>query len=544
MAIARSKQTFKNVMGEAGDKTGALLPLAAAALCVLGQFLFTDYFLGTSQAAIIMTLILGGIVLLAELLNPKPSIRFVIGEVILEYLLSFIVLGFLVPVPSPYLLFIVLLAMFTYFQFGLKPMLIGLFSLIGLLTARYIQSGSAGNITTNGTLIVTLVIILIVTYYMVQFLRIAQDKIKVVEASTLEVLTHQKQVDSLINNISDGVIAVDKQLKVTTYNAAALDVLDLNTDIKGHKISALLTPIDAESKPVKMNDLLGTIASPTTNRDLRIKYTDGSTANLFLGIAPIYLGYGKETQNGYTILLRDITREKSLEDERDEFISVVSHELRTPIAISEGNIGNAEFILEKTGDMTAVRGALKEAHNQVLFLADMINDLSTLSRAERGVLEVEAEPIDIAALVTELESNYTPSAAKKGLELKITIDPSLTILSSSKLYVREVLQNFITNSIKYTETGSVTIAAQPVENGVAFIISDTGIGISKSDQDRVFDKFFRSEDFRTRQNSGTGLGLYVTMKLVRLIHAQVAVASKLNEGSVFTVTIPNFEQTK
>jgi signal transduction histidine kinase len=200
--------------------------------------------------------------------------------------------------------------------------------------------------------------------------------------------------------------------------------------------------------------------------------------------------------------------------------------------------------LEKTGDMTAVRGALKEAHNQVLFLADMINDLSTLSRAERGVLEVEPEAIDVPALVNELEKNYTPSATKKGLELKTVIDPKLQILSSSKLYVREVLQNFITNSIKYTETGSVTIAAYATDDGVSFVITDTGIGISKSDQERVFDKFFRSEDYRTRQNTGTGLGLYVTMKLVRLIHAQVAVTSKLNEGSIFTVTIPNFGVTK
>jgi signal transduction histidine kinase len=544
MQKAGNKNNFKNVLGEKNDKTGAFLPLAAAALCILGQFFFTDYFVNTSRTAIIVTLVLGSIALLAEALNKNPSTRWVIGEVIFEYIVAFIGLGFLIPIPSPYLLFIVLLAMFTYFQFGLKPMLVGLFSMIGLLTIRYIQIGASSNITSTSTTLVTLVVILIVTYYMVRFLRIAQDEIGAVEASSAKALTHQRQVDSLINNISDGVIAVDKRLRVTTFNAAALDVLDLNTDINGKLITSLLKPIDQEAKPVKLNDLLHVITAPTINRDLRIQYTDGSTANLFLGIAPIYLGYGQETKNGYTILIRDITREKSLEDERDEFISVVSHELRTPIAISEGNIGNAEFILEKTGDMTAVRGALKEAHNQVLFLADMINDLSTLSRAERGVLEVEPEAIDVPALVNELEKNYTPSATKKGLELKTVIDPKLQILSSSKLYVREVLQNFITNSIKYTETGSVTIAAYATDDGVSFVITDTGIGISKSDQERVFDKFFRSEDYRTRQNTGTGLGLYVTMKLVRLIHAQVAVTSKLNEGSIFTVTIPNFGVTK
>jgi signal transduction histidine kinase len=253
----------------------------------------------------------------------------------------------------------------------------------------------------------------------------------------------------------------------------------------------------------------------------------------------VRLGYGDSGQQGYVLLLRDITREKSLEEERDEFISVVSHELRTPIAISEGNISNAEFIVEKTGDIIAVKKALREAHNQVLFLADMINDLSTLSRAERGALEVTVEAINVIELCHELISNYQPSAQKKNLQLLGDFDPSLELLQTSRLYSREILQNFITNAIKYTQKGHVTLHAHPDPKGVRFAISDTGIGISKSDQERVFDKFFRSEDYRTRENSGTGLGLYVTMKLTRLIHAEITVSSELNTGSTFTIFMPN-----
>jgi len=112
---------------------------------------------------------------------------------------------------------------------------------------------------------------------------------------------------------------------------------------------------------------------------------------------------------------------------------------------------------------------------------------------------------------------------------------------SSKLYVREVLQNFITNAIKYTETGSVAITAAPAKNGVVFSVTDTGIGISKGDQEKVFDKFFRSEDYRTRQTNGTGLGLYVTMKLARILHAEIDLRSKLNKGSTFSIFIPNLQ---
>jgi signal transduction histidine kinase len=141
----------------------------------------------------------------------------------------------------------------------------------------------------------------------------------------------------------------------------------------------------------------------------------------------------------------------------------------------------------------------------------------------------------------DLQSLYTPDATKKGLEIKIDLDPELEMLQTSRLYAREILQNFITNAIKYTEKGSVTVGAKPAKDGVQFFVTDTGIGISKSDQEKVFDKFFRSEDFRTRQNSGTGLGLYVTMKLARLIHAEISLESELNRGSTFTILIPNLQ---
>ena len=356
-------------------------------------------------------------------------------------------------------------------------------------------------------------------------------------------LEHQR-LTSLINSMADAVITVDEKAKIVMYNGATLNLFDINTIRIGSALANQFKPIDDNSQPVDVATIVLNTTLPTTSRDLRLRYADGSTINLYLSIAPVHLGYGEQGQKGFVLLLRDITREKSLEEERDEFISVVSHELRTPIAISEGNISNAQFIAEKSGDINAIKKALADAHSQVLFLADMINDLSTLSRAERGTLEVAVEAINVHNLCQELLSNYAPDATAKNLQLKLDLDPKLELLSSSKLYVREILQNFITNSIKYTVKGHVVIGAKSVPQGVEFKISDTGIGISKGDQERVFDKFFRSEDYRTRQNTGTGLGLYVTMKLTRLIHADIKVKSELNQGSSFTIFIPNLQAVK
>jgi len=366
-------------------------------------------------------------------------------------------------------------------------------------------------------------------------MRIGKLSKKLYSSANLE----HSRLTSLINSMADGVIAVDRNINVVIYNGAGLNILDRNDPIENKSLTDIFHPIDKDEKTVNVAELVKSATVPITNRDLRLKYNDGSIINVYISIAPVRLGFGEIGQRGYVILLRDITNEKSLEEERDEFISVASHELRTPIAIAEGNISNAQFIASKSGDLEQVKKALNEAHNQVLFLADLVNDLSTLARAERGKLTIGLEAIDIPRLISELVGDYEPQAKSKGLKLKSEVDQAVTTLDSSELYVREVLQNFITNALKYTETGSITIVVMSHKNGLQFAIEDTGIGISRSDQQRVFDKFFRSEDFRTRKTNGTGLGLYVTAKLADLLQAKVTLSSKLNCGSTFSITIPN-----
>lgn len=350
-----------------------------------------------------------------------------------------------------------------------------------------------------------------------------------------------ERLSALINSMSDGVIAVDEAGRIAAYNGAALNLLNQNAVLDHKKIEDVLKLKDKHSKNAPVLELIRSATKPVSSREYSLSYTDGSIINLYLNIAPVRLGFGRKGSRGHVLLLRDITREKSLEDERDEFISVVSHELRTPVTIAEGNISNALLIAGKTGNLELIRHALKSAHEQVIFLSGLINDLATLSRAERGKLTLEIEPINASDLLSDLRASYEPDAKVKGLWFNIQPSPELEMFKSCKLYVREILQNFITNAIKYTEKGGITLGASPVKDGIEFVVEDTGIGISKSDLDKVWDKFFRSEDYRTRQNSGTGLGLYVTMKLAHLLHAQVDAESELNKGSRFTILIPNLE---
>jgi signal transduction histidine kinase len=337
----------------------------------------------------------------------------------------------------------------------------------------------------------------------------------------------------------DGVITVDGHAKIDIYNGAALNILDLNSSMLGKRLGNVCKLSDSNNQSVDIVELVKNTHTAYVSRDYSLMYVDGSKINLYLSIAPVHLGYGKTDKQSYVIVLRDISHEKSLEEERDEFISVVSHELRTPITIAEGSISNAQFVVNKSGGNDMISKALDAAHQQTLFLADMINDLSTLSRAERGKLTTEIESINMHDLLSDLKHNYEKDAAAKGLKMFTELSPHLELLMSSKLYVREVLQNFITNAIKYTDKGHITVGAKPHDKGVIVWIEDSGIGISKSDQEKIYDKFFRSENYETRKTSGTGLGLYVTMKLAHLLHADITTKSALGKGSKFSIYLPN-----
>lgn len=361
--------------------------------------------------------------------------------------------------------------------------------------------------------------------------------------NTEDATLDQQRLKSLVNSMADGVIATDQKGTIVLYNGAAMNILDRNTEIKGRKIGNVIKTINGKHEEVDFQKMVLGTETQTASRDLRIVYEDESQVNLYTSIAPVHLGYGQQGDRGFVILLRDITHEKSLEEERNEFISVVSHELRTPIAVTEGMIGNAEFLLDKSSDINQIKSMLKSAHEQVLFLAQMINDLSTLSRAERGKLQADRETINITDLLNDLQKNYEQSALAKGLKLFTETAPDLEVLYSSKLYVREVLQNFITNAIKYTETGHVSVSARPYQDGVEFRVSDSGIGIGKADREKVFEKFFRADNSKTREQSGTGLGLYVTMKLAKILGADISLESQLGEGSTFTIHVPNLPES-
>lgn len=351
----------------------------------------------------------------------------------------------------------------------------------------------------------------------------------------------RERLVTLINNLTDAIISTDVHGVVRIYNAAALNLLDTNSNLNGKSINTVLKVQDKSGAEIKPTDLLDQSTKVMVRDDLIIPFPD-DPMRLEITLTPIRGSFSDNirdpSSDGYILILRDITKAKSLEEERDEFISVVSHELRTPLSITEGTISNLGFMLAR-GQMApaAQQESIKAAHDQIIFLSKMVNDLSTLSRAERGVGDA-VEAIDVASLMHDLHHEYAAEAAQAGLRFDLDAGTQLGKVTTSPLYLRELLQNFITNALKYTHEGTVTLRARRDDDTLKFAVVDSGIGISKSDQTKIFQKFYRSEDYRTRETRGTGLGLYVAAKLARKLGTRIELQSRLNHGSTFSFTLP------
>jgi PAS domain S-box-containing protein len=480
---------------------------------------------------------------LYQFLRTKISAREIAVRLVIYHIFAAVYVLLVTGFASPFLAMWVLLFIAAYAGYGRSGLYLSASTLVATAVIDSCWHTGSPDIVLSNTL--TVLVITSVGVVAVIVNRIRQASEAELSRSKAQEMLERDRILTLVNNLADAILSTDKNGVVRVYNAASLNLLDTNTSLNGQHINDILPLLDNDKTPVNVFDDLKKSQSVIVRDDLLLDI-EGETLRLEVTYSPIRSSYtqGKRAaaQDGYILILRDITKSKSLEEERDEFISVVSHELRTPITIAEGTISNVQVMMDRTGiSPDVLRKSVDTAHEQVIFLAKMVNDLSTLSRAERGVAD-SAEEIDIRQLVTELYAEYAPQAEKKDLHFNLDAGAHLGKVAASRLYLQELLQNFITNSIKYTKEGSVTLEVTNQSGSVTFTVKDTGIGISKTDQAKIFNKFYRSEDYRTRETGGTGLGLYVATKLAKKLNTDIALHSRLNHGSSFSFTLPTISK--
>ncbi len=259
-------------------------------------------------------------------------------------------------------------------------------------------------------------------------------------------------------------------------------------------------------------------------------------------IAPIVMAHDHGEIIGYVFLLEDITEAKVMERSREEFFAVASHELRTPLTAIRGN---AEMILDMYADKVTdkdMKEMLVDIDTSSVRLIEIVNDFLEVSRLEQGRIQIKKEVFNISEVIERVIRNLEGSAKKRGLPLLYVVPKApLTNVIADKNRVEQIMVNLISNAIKFTEKGSVSINVESIPNFLKIQVIDTGIGISPHNQTLLFRKFQQAgEKILARDiTQGTGLGLYISQLLVSSMGGTIALEkSTFGEGSTFTFTIP------
>lgn len=227
--------------------------------------------------------------------------------------------------------------------------------------------------------------------------------------------------------------------------------------------------------------------------------------------------------------LQELDRLKSM------FIASMSHELRTPL---NSIIGFTGIILQgMSGDINEEQGKqLTLVKNSANHLLALINDIIDISKIEAGKVEIAIEEFDLSVLAQEIKDSFAVVAEKKGLELLLQTPPTL-IIKSDRRRTEQILVNFISNAVKFTDEGEVEIKIVKKDKMVEMSVRDKGIGIKKEDMDKLFKTFSRIP-VKDRIIEGTGLGLYLSKKIADLLGGEIKAESEFGKGSIFTLTLP------
>jgi PAS domain S-box-containing protein len=257
---------------------------------------------------------------------------------------------------------------------------------------------------------------------------------------------------------------------------------------------------------------------------------------------------------GVYCVAEDITDRKRLErelnrtqqaaeqanDAKSHFLANVSHEIRTPLT---SLLATSEVLLDTDLDPVQTRfvDIIGRSGHRLL---SMINDVLDFSKMEAGMARADARPVDVRAVVTEVAALLGAAADRKGLELRVTVDPRLpAVLTGDAARMVQVLINLVDNAVKFTETGWVHLSVSCVgptarPTHVTFVVEDSGIGISEEHLAGVFESFSQADPSITRKYGGTGLGLALSKQLVDLMGGTIEASSTPDVGSVFTMVLP------
>lgn len=251
---------------------------------------------------------------------------------------------------------------------------------------------------------------------------------------------------------------------------------------------------------------------------------------------PLFSPKDQSSFLGHMVVIRDATEELLARTSRGEFVAQVAHEFKTPLNVVA--MYSESLLAEDANDEVLRIEAVNVIHDEVERLSTLINNLLALTQFELGSLLLNRTRVRVSELLEDAFKNVSQSGRGKGLDFKLELPHEMSAAYVDKDLLRIAVNNLLTNAIKYNRPGGeVVLTAEEHNNMLEISVKDNGIGISQPDQQKIFEKFFRSLDDSVREQSGHGLGLSLVQQIVHMHHGTLNLESEHGQGSVFTIRL-------
>ncbi len=392
-----------------------------------------------------------------------------------------------------------------------------------------------------------------------------RESIKVasaVKGSKHEAHTEKAKSDIILSAIEDGVVLIGADKLIQVFNQGASTTTGWpSNEAEGLEYHSVLKLVNAKGEAYtnEQDPFQRVFLSKSGYRDNQAVLISKSERQLPIHISVSPLLDAAENVTAVVGVFRDVTQERAEEQQRAEFISTASHEMRTPVAAIEGYLALA--LNERVSSIdTKAREFLEKAHSSTQHLGKLFQDLLTSAKAEDGRLVNHPRVVEVGDFLEQMTDSLRFTAEKKGLLVEYLVGAEkegdaknaagnkvirplyYTLADPDRL--REVITNLFDNAVKYTDNGKITLGLTGDEKIVQFYVHDTGSGIAPEDVPHLFQKFYRVDNTATRAIGGTGLGLFISRKIVELSKGRIWVESELEKGTTFYINLPRITSQK
>jgi two-component system phosphate regulon sensor histidine kinase PhoR len=370
----------------------------------------------------------------------------------------------------------------------------------------------------------------------VQEIDLSQDRIEVGFANIAQHIEEVRRVQSaetanlqtILGSMAEGVMVIDSRHVIRKVNPSFIRILDLRADPVNQTVLRALRDVHFEEI---VSDTFSTGKPQSTE------------VSVGAGKAPRHLALTatvmRDASGENTVLLicHDVTRLKQLEDVRREFVANVSHELRTPLAIFQGYLEN--LLDNPTLPRAELVGILEVLKKHSTRLNALVEDLLIIARLESRKEKLNIELIEPRGLIEDIVADWKIRADKKEIELTGECDPNTPEFEADAFRIEQMMNNLVENALKYTESGGVVLVrGSALPFGIEFRVDDSGIGITPQDLPHIFERFYRADKARSREQGGTGLGLTIVKHIAQLHGGSVHAESTYGKGTSITIRLP------